>query len=529
MKTQNQNNLLRIVKKIEDECSDLSDVGQQYEVQSFRKMIKSNIVDLIDAIYKSDYDKIAKLSTSLKEEMEERARTSGLSSYVIRKVIEIGINPLFKKLDKTALLAQREENQTPLQNLVVQGFKDGSISLSTLRLLKTSMSAEELKVFVNSEIDDKGNRMLHLTKKKEIADFLISAGASKIGKNYVESQNTSTGPSKMKERLENRDNIPDFHDVPKTTSQFGNVKSQSTLNKGSETIRMTETQFELLDNLTDPKASIVKFKEIMEGNSGKFFRDNINADLDGKGNTLLHLVKNEDIREYLIAEHKANPRARNNEGKTYDGLTDSKEKKFVPNTKLMDTLKFEKDEPQRPPLESKKTQYGQLLSNEALDAQAKPIPTPPKKQEKPMTAPTPKVAQTVTVTQTVVTTTTQVPSPTQILGGTAEQIKLIHAVVEALKSGNATELKVIFSKEENQFIKDKINLPFNKRGVKLADHASNKEVAKILQDNGAEIDPTAMNKLPKVELSKPKAKKSILGKFTNLIQKVTGKSNNHTL
>ena len=142
---------------------------------------------------------------------------------------------------------------------------------------------------------------------------------------------------------------------------------------------------------------------------------------------------------------------------------------------------------------------------EAL-AKAKPVPTPPIKQEKPMTAPTPKVAQTVTVTQTVVTTTTQPPSTKQrLVGKTAEEFKTIRAVVEALKSGNATELKAILSKEENQFIKKQINVPFDARGVKLADYASNQEVAKILQDNGAKIDPVAMNKLPKATNLAPEA------------------------
>ena len=137
---------------------------------------------------------------------------------------------------------------------------------------------------------------------------------------------------------------------------------------------------------------------------------------------------------------------------------------------------------------------------EAL-AKAKPVPTPPKKQEKPMTAPTPKVAQTVTVTQTVVTTTTQ--SPTQqpsnkrLASKSKEENIAIGVVVQALQSGNAKELKELLAKGKNQFIKDNINLPFDARGGKLADYAKNQEVAKILQENGAKIDPAAMNKLPK--------------------------------
>ncbi len=285
-----------------------------------------------------------------------------------------------------------------LKNAVVQGFKDGSISLSTLRLLKNSMSAEELKSFVNSAIDSSGNKMMDLTSTKEIAEFLVSAGASRTDKSYEESKSTSTGPSKMRERFENRDNIPDFPDVPKTTRHFGTVQSQSTLDKGAEGISITSAQYVLLENLTNPKTNFDAFKKIMESNPGKFFRDNINADLDGKGNTLLHLVKNDEIREYLIAEHKANARARNNEGKTYNGRTDSKKMEFVPNTRPMETLRFETKVnspkpamtnqygpapaltdaeakhalPKKPPIERTKTQYGQLLSDEALAKNQRP-------------------------------------------------------------------------------------------------------------------------------------------------------------
>jgi len=396
-----------------------------------------------------------------------------------------------------------------LKNAVVQRFKDGSISLSTLRLLKTSMSAEELKSFINSAIDNSGKTMMDLTSKKEIADFLVSAGASRTDKSYAESKNISTGPSQMRKRFENRDNIPDFPDVPKTTSQFGTVQSQSTLDKGAEGINITSAQYVLLENLKNPKTNFDAFKKIMESNAGKFFRDNINADLDGKGNTLLHLVQNDEIREYLVAEHKANARARNNEGKTYNGRTDSKGMEFVPNTKPMETLRFETKV--NSPKPAMTNQYG--LAPALTDEEAKHALPP--KDGIPVEHHKPKFTSTATFKQTVVTTTTQtqtIPATKRLSGSNRAENEAIGKVVTAIKNSNIKELEALLGDSSNKFIKDKINLPFDNRGVKLIDFATNRKVVKVLVEHGAGISEEQLNKLPKladIKLDNP-TKKSML-------------------